>query len=83
MLGIHSLDLFSLVIFLSLSFSSPTANKNRIRDAYKRLIILNHPDRGKSSKFDFLSLKIFHSGGSPYIAAKINEAKDFFESGAK
>ncbi|UJR09013.1 hypothetical protein I4U23_013262 [Adineta vaga] len=46
---------------------SPTANKNRIRDAYKRLIILNHPDRG----------------GSPYIAAKINEAKDFFESGAK
>ncbi|CAF3509108.1 unnamed protein product [Rotaria sp. Silwood1] len=46
---------------------SPTANKTRIRDAYKRLIVLNHPDRG----------------GSPYIAAKINEAKDFLESGAK
>jgi hypothetical protein len=41
---------------------SPTTSKIRIRDAYKRLIILNHPDRG----------------GSPYIAAKINEAKDFF-----
>ncbi|CAF1097019.1 unnamed protein product [Rotaria sordida] len=46
---------------------SPTASKTRIRDSYKRLIILNHPDRG----------------GSPYIAAKINEAKDFFESNAK
>ncbi|CAF3626439.1 unnamed protein product [Rotaria socialis] len=46
---------------------SPTASKARIREAYKRLIIQNHPDRG----------------GSPYVAAKINEAKDFFESGAK
>ncbi|CAF4104582.1 unnamed protein product, partial [Rotaria magnacalcarata] len=46
---------------------SPTANKTRVREAYKRLIIQNHPDRG----------------GSPYVAAKINEAKDFFESGAK
>ncbi len=26
---------------------SPTASKTRIRDAYKRLIILNHPDRGR------------------------------------
>jgi len=46
---------------------SPTAHKNRVRDAYKRLIIANHPDRG----------------GSPYIAAKINEAKDFLETNAK
>ncbi len=30
---------------------SPTASKTRIRDAYKRLIILNHPDRGKTSRY--------------------------------
>ncbi|CAF1466481.1 unnamed protein product [Adineta ricciae] len=46
---------------------SPTASRTRLRDAYKRLIILNHPDRG----------------GSPYIAAKINEAKEIFERGIK
>ncbi|KAF5275662.1 hypothetical protein FQA39_LY06774 [Lamprigera yunnana] len=42
---------------------SPTANKLKIRDAFKRVMALNHPDRG----------------GSPYIASKINEAKDFLE----
>ncbi|XP_025835662.1 mitochondrial import inner membrane translocase subunit TIM14-like [Agrilus planipennis] len=41
----------------------PTAKKNTIRAAFLRLITLNHPDRG----------------GSPYIASKINEAKDFLE----
>jgi len=46
---------------------SPNATKIRIRDAYKRLIVLNHPDRG----------------GSPYVAAKINEAKEIFENGIK
>ena len=83
MSGTHSLDLFSLSLFILLSLSSPTANKNRIRDAYKRLIILNHPDRGASLKFADSLLPISSLGGSPYIAAKINEAKDFFESGAK
>ncbi|XP_074599086.1 mitochondrial import inner membrane translocase subunit TIM14-like [Brevipalpus obovatus] len=44
---------------------SPSANRNKLRDAHRRIMILNHPDKG----------------GSPYIASKINEAKDFLEQG--
>lgn len=42
---------------------SPTSNKTKIKDAFKKVMAVNHPDRG----------------GSPYIASKINEAKDFLE----
>ncbi|XKL60406.1 hypothetical protein PGB90_007463 [Kerria lacca] len=43
---------------------SPTSSKLKIKEAHKRIMSLNHPDRG----------------GSPYIAAKINEAKDLLEN---
>jgi len=45
---------------------SPSASKLKIKEAHKRIMLLDHPDRG----------------GSPYMAAKINEAKDYMDKGA-
>ncbi|XP_033356865.1 mitochondrial import inner membrane translocase subunit TIM14 [Bombus vosnesenskii] len=42
---------------------SPTASKLKVKQQFKKIMSVNHPDRG----------------GSPYIAAKINEAKDLLE----
>lgn len=42
---------------------SPSANKTKVKEAFKKVMAVNHPDRG----------------GSPYIASKINEAKDYLE----
>ncbi|GMR53560.1 hypothetical protein PMAYCL1PPCAC_23755, partial [Pristionchus mayeri] len=39
------------------------AKPNKLKEAHKKIMIANHPDRG----------------GSPYIAAKVNEAKQVLE----
>ncbi|KAJ3017803.1 mitochondrial import inner membrane translocase subunit TIM14 [Thoreauomyces humboldtii] len=40
-----------------------TASKDKLKEAHRRIMLLNHPDRG----------------GSPYLASKINEAKDMID----
>lgn len=43
---------------------SPSSSADRIKQAHKQLMILNHPDKG----------------GSPYVATKVNSAKDLLMS---
>ena len=42
-----------------------SANEKRIKDAHRRILVKNHPDRG----------------GSAFLASKVNEAKDFLLKG--
>ncbi|XP_021244753.1 mitochondrial import inner membrane translocase subunit TIM14-like [Numida meleagris] len=46
---------------------SPAANRSKIREAYRGIMILNHPDQGSS----------------PYVATKINKAKDLLKTKLK
>lgn len=50
-------------LILGLSATARQVDKSKLKEAHRRIMLANHPDRG----------------GSPYMASKINEAKDLLE----
>jgi len=46
-----------------LNLRETTLTKKRLKETHRKIMLANHPDKG----------------GSPYLATKINEAKDFLE----
>jgi DnaJ family protein C protein 19 len=52
-------------ILTDLTNSESGLTKEILRKKHRQMMLLNHPDRG----------------GSPYLATKINEAKEFLDKG--
>ncbi|KAF9423343.1 DnaJ sub C member 15 [Podila epigama] len=48
---------------LILGLKESGLNTSKLKEAHRRIMLLNHPDRG----------------GSPFLASKINEAKDLLD----